>query len=186
MAREAPRACPPSDTGGREVAALPGPIGAPSALSMVVLTISVWWQQMLEDVGTASEVVLATLTYDHMALTSVLVRRLRGRAPFVATVLVDKESFEKGDAPRERARLRELRDAGAEVYLCRGSPPHGRLHMKALCVNRRTVYAGSANFTEKSSANLELVYKLVGPPVTQVREQFLDAQNSRGRLWDGA
>ena len=104
----------------------------------------------------------------------------------MATVLVDKGSFEKGDAPRERARLRELRDAGAAVYLCRGSPPHGRLHMKALCVNRRTVYAGSANFTEKSSANLELFYKLVGPPVTQLREQLLDAQNSRGRLWDGA
>ena len=161
------------------------PVGRPSALGFSILTIGVWWQKLMEEVGAASEIVLASFTYDHSSLTALLVRRLQGRASFSATILVDKESFEKRDAPHERPRLRALRDAGAQIYICRGSPPFGRMHMKALCIDRRTVFAGSANFTDKSSSNIEMVQRMVGPPVGETLRQLLDVQ-SRGKLWDGA
>ena len=46
----------------------------------------------------------------------------------------------------------------------------GRLHMKALIIDSRLVYHGSANFTSKSRTNKELMQRLQGPPVQVVVE----------------
>ena len=162
-----------------------GPIGRPSALGVSILSIGIWWQQMMKDVEIASDIMLASYTYDHSSLTALLIRRLQGRAAFSVTVLVDKESFDKGDAPRERPRLRALREAGARIFMCRGTPPFGRMHVKAICIDRRTVYTGSANFTNKSASNLEMVMRMVGPPADDIKAQLADIQNG-GKLWDGA
>ena len=140
---------------------------------------------MMKDVEIASDIMLASYTYDHSSLTALLIRRLQGRAAFSVTVLVDKESFDKGDAPRERPRLRALREAGARIFMCRGTPPFGRMHVKAICIDRRTVYTGSANFTNKSASNLEMVMRMVGPPADDIKAQLADIQNG-GKLWDGA
>ena len=97
------------------------PVGRPAALTYTLMTIHAWWEQLIEAVSGATEVYLATLVFDHSAFTAELLRRLKGRAPFAVTLMVDKESFEKRDAPHQRPRLRELRSAGARVYLCKAS-----------------------------------------------------------------
>ena len=161
------------------------PRGRPAALGLEVLTTTAWWAVLLQAVSGASEVLAASFLFDHSGLTDTLLRRLRGRVPFSVTLLVDAEGLRQRTSRHEQPRLRALRDAGAQVYLCSGQGRNGRLHLKALCVDRRTVFTGSANLTDKSLENEELHLKLVGEPVLSVLAQLLRAR-SRGALWCGA
>ena len=83
-----------------------------------------------------------------------------------------------------RPRLTELFRAGADVYLCSGSPPFGIFHVKAVCLDRRVLYTGSANITEKMSSNIELHLRMVGPTVLAVLGGLEDARGA-GTLWSG-
>ena len=139
---------------------------------------------MLGAVSAASEVLAGSFLFDHGGLTDTLLRRLRGHPPVSVTLLVDAEGLQQGTSRHQRSRLRALRDAGAAVYLCRGQGRRGRLHFKALVVDRRKVYTGSSNLTDKSVENDELHLQLVGEPVLSIIAQLLRAQ-SRGTLWNG-
>ena len=160
------------------------PRGRPAALALEVLTATAWWAALLGAVSGADEVLVATFLFDHSGLTDLLLRRLRSRSPCVVTILVDREGMAERTCRHQRPRLRELRAAGADVYLCRGPGRFGRLHLKALCVDRRTAFTGSANLTEKSLQNEEMHLKMVGPPVPSILEQILRAQR-QGDLWNG-
>ena len=128
---------------------------------------------------------MASYTYDHPGLTASLVRRLASRDPPAVVVMVDQEMFMSRSCFRMRPRLAELRRSGAQVYLCRGAPPRGAFHVKALCVDRRYLYVGSANLTTKAvSENTETVFRLTGAPVLDVLATVHDAR-ARGQLWDG-
>ena len=98
---------------------------------------------MLEEVRSAVQVVIASFVYDNAALTDLLVRRLADRSAFDLTVLVDKEKFEERECRGEHPSLQRLQRAGAEVFLCRGQPPLGAFHIKALVTNRRTAFVGN-------------------------------------------
>ena len=75
--------------------------------------------------------------------------------------------------------LRNLRRAGAEVVLCRGTVATGAMHGKAIVVDRRTAFMGSANLTQKSERNGELLWRMRGPPVMDVLE-FLEEERQGG------
>ena len=128
---------------------------------------------------------MGSYIFDHPALTDALERRLWGSTPFALTVLVDKEQFESELYRYQRPRLRRLLEGGGNVYLCRGPPPQGSFHVKALVVGRRWLYAGSPNFTFKSERNTELPLRLTGPPVLSVLG-LLDEARSRATKWDGS
>ena len=98
--------------------------------------------------------------------------------------MVDKELFDQRTYAHQRPRLVRLRDAGATVHLCHGTPPHGSMHAKACIVDRRRLYAGSPNFTYKSQYNVELAFRIVGPPVAEVL-QFLSGIRRNSREWVG-
>ena len=115
-----------------------------------------------------------------------MLRRLgEGGSTFALEVLVDREAFVTRGARRQRPRLNELRRAGAQVYLCRGTPPLGAFHVKAAVLDRRVCFTGSANFTEKSLDNCELTMRIVGPQVTDILET-VGAARGRAMLWDGS
>ena len=76
------------------------PDGAPSAPDTQVLTVQVWWDNLLEEVRSAMQVVIASYVYDNAALTDLLVRRLADRPAFALTVLVDKEKFQERESFR--------------------------------------------------------------------------------------
>ena len=96
------------------------PRGRPAALALEVLTATAWWAALLGAVSGADEVLVATFLFDHNGLTGLLLRRLRSRSPCVVTILVDREGMAERTCCHQRPRLRELRAAGADVYLCRG------------------------------------------------------------------
>ena len=151
---------------------------------MEVLTAVSWWAELLSAVPGAREILLASYIFDHGGLTEALLQRLGGRAPFKLTLLVDDQALRERTSRHQRPRLAALRRAGAEIYACAGEGRLGCLHLKAVCVGRRLVFTGSANFTDKSLQNTELHLRFIGRPVASVLAQLLRAQ-SLGREWDG-
>ena len=85
------------------------PVGAPAALGFQVLSVSLWWSSLLQEVqNAASEVLVASYVFDHPALTRALVQKLSGRGLFAVSVLVDKEQFDTRACYHQRPRLAEL------------------------------------------------------------------------------
>ena len=74
---------------------------------------------------------------------------------------------------------------GATIVACRGDPPDGAVHKQALVVDRRYLYSGGANFTNKSVRSGELVYRMVGLPVAGVLADLAVSMGQRGLEWDG-
>ena len=166
---------------------VPAPVGRPSVLGVEVLPLDQFYRECLRDVRSATRVDVASYIFDHPALTDVMERRFWGSTPFAASISVDKESFEGRSYVHQRPRLRRLYEAGGEdctIHLCRGTPPHGSMHVKALIVDRRRLYMGSANFTYKSDFNVELALRVTGPPVNEVLG-FLNEVHRQGIVWDG-
>ena len=130
----------------------------------------------------AKEVELASYMYDHPKVQDVLLKRLKGRAPFTLNVLVDAEMFASRSTRRQKPRLTALHAAGAHVYLCKGSGTMGAYHLKAMVIDRRLLYTGTANLTEKSMENEELCFKLEGPVVQEVVDR-LAAHRRRASVW---
>lgn len=166
-----------------ESAAVAGPVGRPAHLAFEYLSVAEWWAKLLVELRSAEEVVLVSYVLDHPKLVETAARRLRTRSMSVR-VLVDQEALGDKLAPHEKPRLRELQKAGADVLVCRGVARLGRLHGKAAVLDRRVAFAGSANLTAKSEANVEFCYRLAGPPVADLLE-MISAVAVRGRCWDG-
>ena len=59
----------------------------------------------------------------------------------------------------------------------------GSFHAKGLVVDRRTLYTGSANVTNKSCENNEWCLRATGPVVKQVLQKLADYR-VRFPLWD--
>ena len=119
-------------------------------------------------------VVLFTYDYNATDFHTTLLRRLRsrGRSPFEVVLAVDAEKFKKN-----RPLLTQLVEKGAQVFRCEGEKDTARygpeayagsLHMKALVIDGRIAYCGSANFTEASKKNLEMMIRIVGAPVRDI------------------
>jgi len=136
------------------------------------------------DISASSEVEVASYMYDNRLVHSMLLKRLRGRAPFSLNVYIDAERLNLSTPYFQRGRLQDLRKAGATVYVCKGRRNNGAYHCKGCVIDRRYLYSGGANFTEKSTCNEEFVYRMVGPVVKQVLER-LAAHRQAHKLWDG-
>ena len=133
----------------------------------------------------AGQVELASYIYDNPDVQAILLQRLRGRSDFSLNVYVDTEQFTSGSCRLQRGRLRELFSAGAQVYMCRGIGHQGAYHGKAVVIDRRFLYAGSANLTGKSTRNEEFCFKMAGPVVLQLLERLV-VHRQKHSLWDGA
>ena len=135
----------------------------------------------------AAEVELASYLYDNTAVQDALLKRLRSRTAFGLNVYVDSEKFVTGGPFLQKARLRQLRSAGAgacKVYLCKGLRLRGSFHCKGAVVDRRFLFSGGANFTRQSEDNEEYCYKMAGPVVGQVLERMARHRQT-GTLWNG-
>lgn len=53
-----------------------------------------------------------------------------------------------------------------------------------MILNRRCAFTGSANLTDKSADNLELCFRLEGPPVAKILN-LIAVWTGRACLWDG-
>ena len=95
-------------------------MGRASAASCELLDTGTWYSSFCDNVDNASEVELASYLYDNATVQKVLLKRLRGRTAFSLNVYVDGEQLNAGVCTRGKGRLRDLRTAGALVYICRG------------------------------------------------------------------
>ena len=59
----------------------------------------------------------------------------------------------------------------------------GSYHVKELVVDGRTMFTGSANFTNKSHSNRERCYIMTGTVVSQALVDLAEDQK-RGRKWN--
>ena len=137
----------------------------------------------LKDMQQASSVVLASYTYDDPNVQNLLLKRLSGRSSFSCVVLVDKAMAESGKTRFMRPRLEQLRKAGAEVFLCTGPGGRGAFHAKAIVIDNKTLYAGSANLTLSSAKDFDLQFKYRGPVVQDVMTSLTEARDC-GRIMD--
>jgi len=160
------------------------PVGRASAPVCELLDTGAWYRDFCNTVQDAAEVELASYMYDNPAVQNVLLRRLRGRTAFALNLYVDSEKFSAGGPFLQKARLRELRSAGASVYICKGRGRRGSYHCKGAVADRRFLYSGNANFTRKSEDNEEFCYKMAGPVVREVLER-LARHRQQNTLWNG-
>ena len=90
----------------------------------------------------------------------------------MCTVVLDRQMHDVGKAKSQRKMLRELVQAGAQVFTAQrpnASNRHpGPCHVKAIILDGKAAYAGSANCTEASDKNLETVVRFSGPVVSDV------------------
>ena len=166
--------------------ALPEPVVAPvgraSPPGMVMLAVADWYKECCSSIKSASQVELATYQYDNIAVQTVLLERLRGRRGFTLNLYIDIEQF-NGKTPRsQKTFLTQLQTNGASIYLCKGPGPRGAYHSKACVIDRRVVFSGNANFTQKSLSNEEFCYKASGPVVLEFLER-LAVHRTVGKLW---
>ena len=121
-----------------------------------------------------------------------MLSRLISKENFTCEVYVDEDTYTKmrKQYPHQRPRLLELQKHGASVFLCNGREYceefgvkgyRGHFHMKALVIDNKIAYCGSANATGNSRINAELVFRLVGPPVADVVAAILHCKQQEKR-----
>ena len=160
-------------------------VGCPSALSVEVLPAAKWWDRAISAVQKAkSSVDVASLMYDHPRLHSALLAFLDGTMRCRVRLWVDEEAFRTKACYYERSRLAALRAKGAVVHLCKGPGVNGCYHKKVIVIDRRVAFTGSANMTNKSEKNAELVFIMKGPPVMQIMESLAE-DTIEADEWDG-
>ena len=161
------------------------PQGRMPAPSCSLLQVDAFWKQCCQEIATSSEVELASYLYDNSSLHKALLKRLNSRQTFSLRVYVDAEMF-AGQNPRfQRSRVRELMEAGAGIYLCRGPGRQGAFHCKGIVIDRKVLYCGNANATDKSLCNEEFCLRVTGAPVGQILQR-LSMHLKSGRLWNGS
>ncbi len=109
------------------------PVGRAPAPFCALVETGAWYRDFCNLVENATEVELASYMYDNTAVQGALLKRLRSRTAFCLNVYVDTEKFASGGPVLQKARLRELRSAGASVYLCKGVGASWLLSLQRCC-----------------------------------------------------
>ena len=129
------------------------------------------------ELAACSSAILSSYMFDDPAVFDALLKKLRGRAGLTCEIFVDGSAYKQRTCYHQAPRLRALRDSGAAVYLCTGksgkdeygpSGVPGVHHMKALILDRRIAYSGSANVTRAARTNNEIMHRFTGPPVYDI------------------
>ena len=83
--------------------------------------------------------------------------------------------------------LKELREAGAQVFSAQGEQGKGKFskycgscHIKLCLLDIRIAYTGTPNFTNAAAKNLEMMFRITGPLVAdicQITKSLLNSSN---------
>ena len=83
--------------------------------------------------------------------------------------------------------LKELREAGAQVFSAQGEQGKGKFskyggscHIRLCLLDNRIAYTGTPNFTDAAAKNLEMMFRITGPPVAdicQITKSLLNSSN---------
>ena len=149
--------------------------------------------QLVSEVRTATtEIVACSLSYDDRDLHRAFLARARARPAVRVELFVDKQQLNRGRPTFERERLRELVTAGAIVWTVRGQShlnvfgegghnKFGQLHSKAVVLDKKVAYLGSANLTRNSRCDEDLVVRFSGTRVVQDVYERITSYRSGGQ-----
>ena len=154
-------------------------VGRPPAQSVDLVLPAKFLPQLVSEVRTATtEIVACSLSYDDRDLHRALLARARARPAVRVELFVDRHQLNSGRPTFERERLHELAAAGAVVWTVRGQSHvnlfgeggrnrFGQLHSKAVVLDKKVAYLGSANLTRNSRCDEDLVVRFSGGRVVQ-------------------
>ena len=159
----------------------PKPWGAPPSDSCRRLKGEAWWTQMRMDMQKPKELEIGSYCIDEDSLFTALGDFL---PDCKVNLYIDEEQFDDPKKTLQRTKVRKLHKRGAKVYVMKRLRRWGSYHCKLLIINRRVMYFGSSNFTNKSHDNRESTFRATG---TVVEDRLEDATEWRlaGKLWDG-
>jgi len=137
-----------------------------SAAPVQVLGGSKFWDDALKEVAaTRKTAFVASMVYDNSRLqTQLVAARRRG---VEVEILVDRVFLQQGSWADKRLGI--LKKLGAKVFLASGKPYRevfgvtglpGTYHAKALCLDGFVSYLGSANHSNNSQVNGEVIWKV--------------------------
>jgi phosphatidylserine/phosphatidylglycerophosphate/cardiolipin synthase-like enzyme len=136
----------------------------------------------------AKKITVATYVYDDSKLHKQLLCQLASPGAAAVEVLVDAAQLGSSkNAYKMKAMLQQLQRANAVIRLCRGRRSGGccgAYHHKAMVIDGRLAFVGSANLTFASRINGETVLRLSGPCVKDVLANIV--QGRRGSTLLGA
>ena len=136
---------------------------------------------MQADLANARELEIASYCMDEDRLF----RTVEGLLPGCKVNLhVDKEMFGDAKKKRQKPNVRKVHKTGAKVNVLRGKRHWGSFRCKALIINRRIMYFGGSNFTEKSHENHETTFRATGQCVADVLAD-VPVWRAAAVEWDG-
>ena len=133
-----------------------------------------WIKDAQKELAGAKHAVLTSYVFNNVQMHATLCRNLR-RPDFTCSVLVDDDGYTNNKASNEKRLLGELKYLGAQVCLCSGRARGGIFHWKALLLDSRILYWGTANFTQATLNHRDLMQRLTGPAINDVKEGIDDA-----------
>jgi hypothetical protein len=139
-------------------------------------TDTAWVKDAERELQSASHAVVASYIFNNEAILAQLQKKLRGRGAFTCLVLVDDAAHEAN--AKEKRVLKELRRDGAQVCLCTGRNRGGIFHWKALILDSRVAYWGTANLTMNTLNSRDVMQRLTGPAVDDLKAGVAEAMQN--------
>ena len=161
---------------------VPKPVGAPPAESCLRLKGESWWTHMQSDLKNARDLEIASYCMDEARLFSTVAELLLACK---VNLYIDKEMLADATKEKQHRRVRQLHRKGAHVYVLKGLRSLGSFHSKPLIINRRIMFFGGANVTDRAkSDNRETTFRATRQVVEEILEDAADWR-AAGALWDG-
>lgn len=164
--------------------AQPKPKAQPRSLPLAIEMFSdgSWLERMVGELGSAQSVVICSYMFDSTIVCKGLKDMLQ-KPGTTCAIIVDRE-HENGTCRYQAGVLQQLRRARAQVYLSygRNGRGNGSMHIKAVVLDHRIAYFGSANLTRNASNSYELMARTTGPKVNEIYEHCLSLQRKRSTI----
>ena len=124
-----------------------------------------WVQRLIKEIKTTDALIMASFVADNDEVFAALLDRFGAHRPFFCEVLVDKKHHGLRTCRSQALKLKRLKAAGAQVYLCKGRNGRGVMHRKEFVLDAKVLYEGSANASNAMSHNEDGMTRMTGHPV---------------------
>lgn len=157
----------------------------PLEISNKVFRSAEWREVAVAEIRKAQCVILGSYMFDADDIQKALLAELRRKGKdFRCAVIVDEDMHMKSGGKissdgcaQQKAMLKTLKEAGCHVYLAHGGYGSGRMskyrgsfHIKSMVLDARIAFIGSANYTEASIKNWEIVLRVTGPAAADMND----------------
>ena len=129
-----------------------------------------WLDACISEIEKSREVSIFMYMYDQPQLHHCLLRCIKPRGGLKLQIVIDSSRL-KEDVPYfQKARLSALQSHGAKIFESRGVERRGIMHLKVVLLDNANIcYTGSSNATKAAEANYEVMMRMTGPCVKEIK-----------------